>query len=164
MKAYVSSPQASATTGVALRVDGGVARSNRVSRVLLHCESTTVDAMIVPVVFAREVVMRTSLMPILIRCFVACMIAGLAQAAGAQTVPPKATPDATLRSTPETVIWGYLTADLPAADAAGPRRRLHSITSSARASNVGGKRSPDHNNRHMLLETGLAPVTTLSLV
>ena len=71
--------------------------------------------MIVPVVFAREIVMRTSLMPILIRCFVACMIAGLAWAAGAQTVPPKATPDATLRSTPETVIWGYLTADLPAA-------------------------------------------------
>jgi acetamidase/formamidase len=59
--------------------------------------------------------MRTSLMPILIRCFVACMIAGLAWAADAQTVPPKATPDATLRSTPETVIWGYLSADLPAA-------------------------------------------------
>ena len=59
--------------------------------------------------------MRTSLMPILIRCFVACMMAGLAWSAGAQTVPPKATPDATLRSTPETVIWGYLTADLPPA-------------------------------------------------
>ena len=59
--------------------------------------------------------MRTSLMPILIRCLVACMMAGLAWSAGAQTVPPKATPDATLRSTPETVIWGYLTADLPPA-------------------------------------------------
>ena len=59
--------------------------------------------------------MRTSLMPILIRCFVACMMAGLAWSAGAQTVPPNATPDATLRSTPETVIWGYLTADLPPA-------------------------------------------------
>ena len=55
------------------------------------------------------------LMPILIRCFVACMIAGLTWSAGAQTVPPKATPDATLGSTPETVIWGYLTADLPPA-------------------------------------------------
>src|SRR5262245_48449910 len=59
--------------------------------------------------------MRTSLMSIVIRCFVACMIAGLTWSAGAQTVPPKATPDATLRSTPETVIWGYLTADLPPA-------------------------------------------------
>ena len=59
--------------------------------------------------------MRTSLMPIVIRCLVACMMAGLAWSAGAQTVPPKATPDATLRSTPETVIWGYLTADLPPA-------------------------------------------------
>jgi acetamidase/formamidase len=59
--------------------------------------------------------MRTSLMLILIRCVVACMMAGLASSAGAQTVPPKATPDATLRSTPETVIWGYLTADLPPA-------------------------------------------------
>ena len=59
--------------------------------------------------------MRTSLMPFLIRCVVACMMAGLAWSAGAQTVPPKATPDATLRSTPETVIWGYLSADLPAA-------------------------------------------------
>jgi hypothetical protein len=43
------------------------------------------------------------------------MMASLAWSAGAQTVPPKATPDATLRSTPETVIWGYLTADLPPA-------------------------------------------------
>jgi acetamidase/formamidase len=59
--------------------------------------------------------MRTSLLPILIRCFVACMMAGMAWCAGAQTVPPKATQDATLRSTPETVIWGYLTADLPPA-------------------------------------------------
>src|SRR5262245_15546662 len=59
--------------------------------------------------------MRTSSMSILIRCIVACMMAGLACPAGAQTVPPKATADATLRSTPETVIWGYLTADLPPA-------------------------------------------------
>jgi len=42
---------------------------------------------------------------------VACglWIAGLLAAAAAQT------PDATLRSTPNTVIWGYLTADLPPA-------------------------------------------------
>jgi len=42
---------------------------------------------------------------------VACglWVAGLAAAATAQV------PDATLRSTPETVIWGYLTADLPPA-------------------------------------------------
>src|SRR5262245_65674733 len=59
--------------------------------------------------------MRPSWMLTLIGCVVACMMAGLASSAGAQTVPPKATPDATLRSTPETVIWGYLTADLPPA-------------------------------------------------
>jgi acetamidase/formamidase len=42
---------------------------------------------------------------------VACAlwIAGLAASASAQA------PDATLRSTPETVIWGYLSADLPPA-------------------------------------------------
>ena len=55
------------------------------------------------------------LMPILIRGCVACVMAGVAWSAGAQALPPKATPDATLRSTPETVIWGYLTADLPPA-------------------------------------------------
>src|SRR5438270_8528518 len=33
----------------------------------------------------------------------------------AQQVPPKSTPDAVLRSTPETVIWGYITADVPPA-------------------------------------------------
>src|SRR5262249_21768275 len=36
-------------------------------------------------------------------------------AATAQTVPPNAAPDATLRSTPQTVVWGYITADLPPA-------------------------------------------------
>src|SRR5258708_39654475 len=59
--------------------------------------------------------MPTVLMPILIRGCVACVMAAAAWSAGAQTLPPKATPDATLRSTPETVIWGYLTADLPPA-------------------------------------------------
>src|SRR5712692_8368283 len=59
--------------------------------------------------------MRTPLMPTVARCFIVCAVAGLAATAAAQTVPPKATPDATLRSTPETVIWGYLTADLPPA-------------------------------------------------
>src|SRR5216683_4454352 len=59
--------------------------------------------------------MRSSLVPTFARCLVACVVTGLAATAAAQTVPPKATPDATLRSTPETVIWGYLTADLPPA-------------------------------------------------
>jgi acetamidase/formamidase len=57
--------------------------------------------------------MRSPLMPTFARCLVACVVTGLAWSAAAQSVPPKATPDATLRSTPETVIWGYLTADLP---------------------------------------------------
>src|SRR6267154_484178 len=59
--------------------------------------------------------MPTVLMPIVIRGCVACVMAGVAWSAGAQTLPPKATPDATLHSTPATVIWGYLSADLPPA-------------------------------------------------
>ena len=35
--------------------------------------------------------------------------------AHAQPVPPKATPDHTLRSTPQTIVWGYLAADVPPA-------------------------------------------------
>ena len=30
-----------------------------------------------------------------------------------QFLPPEFVPDATLRSTPETVSWGYIAADLP---------------------------------------------------
>jgi acetamidase/formamidase len=52
---------------------------------------------------------------ILSRCLTAAAIAAIAGLATAQTVPPKDTPDATLRSTPETVIWGYITADVPPA-------------------------------------------------
>src|SRR5215813_14517220 len=36
-------------------------------------------------------------------------------AASAQPAPPDNKPDATLRSTPETVVWGYFAADIPAA-------------------------------------------------
>src|SRR5262245_26082438 len=38
---------------------------------------------------------------------------GFAGAALAQPVPPDNKPDATLRSTPETVVWGYFAADIP---------------------------------------------------
>ena len=38
---------------------------------------------------------------------------GLSTAAAAQPVPVNRTPDATLRSTPETVIWGYFAAAFP---------------------------------------------------
>ena len=31
----------------------------------------------------------------------------------AQSLPPEFVPDATLQSTPETVSWGYIAADLP---------------------------------------------------
>src|SRR3954465_9879570 len=40
---------------------------------------------------------------------------GLSTAAAAQPVPVNRTPDATLRSTPETVVWGYFAADIPPA-------------------------------------------------
>jgi acetamidase/formamidase len=33
--------------------------------------------------------------------------------AAAQSIPPEFSPDATVRSTPETVVWGYIAADLP---------------------------------------------------
>jgi acetamidase/formamidase len=42
----------------------------------------------------------------------AALFTGLT-AAHAQSVPPKATPDHSLKSTPETVVWGYLAADVP---------------------------------------------------
>jgi acetamidase/formamidase len=42
----------------------------------------------------------------------ACILVALGTSAAAQT---PGTPDATLRSTPETVIWGYITADVPPA-------------------------------------------------
>src|SRR5882757_6279597 len=45
---------------------------------------------------------------------IACVAASLTLPATAQT-PSNPTPDATLRSTPQTVVWGYLTADLPPA-------------------------------------------------
>jgi acetamidase/formamidase len=48
---------------------------------------------------------------------IASAFIALATSAAAQPLPPpaNAVPDATLRSTPETVVWGYITADLPAA-------------------------------------------------
>jgi len=43
---------------------------------------------------------------------IVCAIASLALPAIAQSVPPNPLPDATLRSTPQTVVWGYISADL----------------------------------------------------
>jgi len=52
----------------------------------------------------------------LTRAFIAAWALTIfAGSVAAQTVPPNATPDATLRSTPETIIWGYITADVPPA-------------------------------------------------
>jgi acetamidase/formamidase len=45
--------------------------------------------------------------------FVACAVVAISLSAFAQSAPPNPTTDATLRSTPENVIWGYITADLP---------------------------------------------------
>ena len=33
--------------------------------------------------------------------------------AATQSIPPEFSPDVTVRSTPETVVWGYIAADLP---------------------------------------------------
>jgi hypothetical protein len=43
---------------------------------------------------------------------IVCAVMGLALVATAQTVPSNPMPDAMLRSTPQTVVWGYITADL----------------------------------------------------
>jgi len=46
------------------------------------------------------------------------MIAALFACVGAvhaQPVPPKASPDHALKSTPQTIVWGYLAADIPPA-------------------------------------------------
>jgi len=54
---------------------------------------------------------------LLIRCVGGALIVGvvasLACTAAAQPVPPNPVPDATLPSTPQTVVWGYIAADLP---------------------------------------------------
>jgi acetamidase/formamidase len=48
----------------------------------------------------------------LLRAFIAGAMLGLAAPALAQPVPPNNAPDATLRSTPDTVVWGYFAADI----------------------------------------------------
>jgi acetamidase/formamidase len=50
-----------------------------------------------------------------LRWFLAGAMLGLAGAAAAQPAPADNKPDATLRSTPETVVWGYFAADVPPA-------------------------------------------------
>src|SRR5262250_2080236 len=45
----------------------------------------------------------------------AAAVLALAGTASAQPAPPDNKPDATLRSTPETVVWGYFAADIPPA-------------------------------------------------
>ena len=46
---------------------------------------------------------------------IVCALVGAALPAIAQSAPPNPSPDATLRSTPQTVVWGYISADLPPA-------------------------------------------------
>jgi acetamidase/formamidase len=46
---------------------------------------------------------------------IVCAMLSAALPALAQSVPANPSPDATLRSTPQTVVWGYISADLPPA-------------------------------------------------
>jgi acetamidase/formamidase len=46
---------------------------------------------------------------------IVCAVTSLALPAAAESVPSNPVPDATLRSTPQNVVWGYITADLPPA-------------------------------------------------
>src|SRR5215468_10310520 len=48
----------------------------------------------------------------LIRCLLVGAALTLTCPLVAQPIPPGTTPDATLRSTPETVVWGYFAADI----------------------------------------------------
>ena len=64
--------------------------------------------------FSAGEIMSVSLLRCVGRSLTIGAVAGLAwSAALVQSAPPDATPQATLRSTPENVIWGYITADLP---------------------------------------------------
>ena len=47
-----------------------------------------------------------------IQWFMAAALAAFASSAAAQPTPPNNTPDATLRSTPDTVVWGYFAAEI----------------------------------------------------
>ena len=49
----------------------------------------------------------------MLRLLSSSLVLGFAAAAAAQTVPLKTTPDHTVRSRPETVVWGYFAADIP---------------------------------------------------
>ncbi len=71
------------------------------------------------------------------RCYSPSLLV-LAGAALAQPAPPDNTPDATLRSTPETVVWGYFAADIAAgvAHQVGPDR-ARSTPSRTRGVNTG---------------------------
>src|SRR6184192_1841033 len=51
----------------------------------------------------------------LITATLSAALLALTCAASAQPAPPDNKPDATLRSTPETVVWGYFAADIPPA-------------------------------------------------
>src|SRR5258708_7772669 len=51
----------------------------------------------------------------LMQWLVAGALVGLASMAAAQPAPPDNKPDATLRSPPDTVVWGYFAADIPPA-------------------------------------------------
>jgi acetamidase/formamidase len=53
------------------------------------------------------------LLRLLATAFVPALVLGFSAAATAQTVPLKTTPDHTVRSTPDTVVWGYFAADIP---------------------------------------------------
>jgi acetamidase/formamidase len=57
--------------------------------------------------------MGQSMSKLLSRYLLACLWLGLASAAVAQPVPSAPAIDASLRSTPETVLWGYFAADVP---------------------------------------------------
>src|SRR5262245_32187894 len=80
------------------------------------CSVAAIGAMIHPALLP-EIVQMPTFLP---TTFASLLLAGAALAsAAAQPVPGDAKldpkPDATLASRPETVIWGYITADLPPA-------------------------------------------------
>jgi hypothetical protein len=54
---------------------------------------------------------------------VAAAMLWVAGSASAQLAPADNKPDATLRSTPETVVWGYFAADIPPRYASSRARR-----------------------------------------
>src|SRR5256885_11304054 len=78
----------------------------------LTCGRRTTAYRLDPRVMVRQIGRRHGVLVMMSSKLLAIAFMVLAGAAAAQPAPPDNKPDATLRSTPETVVWGYFAADI----------------------------------------------------